>query len=78
MSLFNKFKKTTIAINKTQERIYAEVMDELEQGKMKKGLWGKALSDGLGDETKARGIYIKLRFKDIKDNTGMDQKNIET
>ena len=57
-----------IAQDRVQEgALYAQVMDELEQGSRDKGLWGKALADCEGDETKANAKYIKLRVVALAD-----------
>lgn len=46
---------------KNKEEIYASAIDELETGNFQKGLWAMAFSEAMGDENKAKAIYIKLR-----------------
>ncbi len=50
-----------------EENWYAEVVNELESGKRKAGVWAKALAEAEGDEVKARGLYISSRVQSMKD-----------
>jgi hypothetical protein len=57
-----------VAENRAQEAaLYAQVMEELEQGNRDKGLWGKALAETEGDEAKANARYMKLRVQALAD-----------
>jgi len=59
--LFGKFRKTKKLISKEVEyELYAQVLDQLQQGQKETGVWTKAFADAKGDEQKARAIYIEL------------------
>ena len=49
------------------EKIYSQVLSEIESNDYRKGLLAKALSEANGNEEKSRAIYIKLRYQSIKD-----------
>ena len=49
------------------EKIYFQVLSEIESNDYRKGLLAKALSEAKGNEEKSRAIYIKLRYQSIKD-----------
>jgi hypothetical protein len=49
------------------EKIYSQVLSEIESNDYRKGLLAKALSQASGNEEKSRAIYIKLRYQSIKD-----------
>ena len=50
-----------------EEEIYELISEEIESSSTKKGLWTKAFSESEGDEQKAKALYIKHRFDQIKD-----------
>ena len=50
-----------------EEVLYRQVLDEMESGVMRKGIYAKALADGLGDEGKAQSLYIKYRVQSLID-----------
>ena len=50
-----------------EEALYKQVLDEVESGVMRKGIYAKALADGLGDEGKAQSLYIKYRVQSLVD-----------
>ena len=50
-----------------EEALYKQVLDEVESGVMRKGIYAKALADGLGDEGKAQSLYIKYRVQSLID-----------
>jgi len=51
----------------SDEKIYEQVLSEIETNNFRKGLMAKALANSKGDEKKARALYIKLRYQSIKD-----------
>jgi hypothetical protein len=57
---------------KLEEALYEFVVTEIESGVRRRGLWGKALANAQGDETKAKGLYIQYRVESLED----DQKII--
>jgi hypothetical protein len=51
-----------------EEEIYELISEEIESNSTKKGLWTRAFSESEGDEQKAKALYIKHRFDQIKDD----------
>jgi cell division protein FtsX len=48
------------------EVFYEAVADELQSGNLRKGLWTKALTRALNDQTLARVYYIEVRVEQLK------------
>ena len=49
-----------------EEEIYESISKEIDNDEKKKGLWTKAFGESDGDENKAKALYIKYRFDQIK------------
>jgi hypothetical protein len=49
------------------ELLHEQVVLELSRGERRLGLWAKALSDSLGDEQKAKALYIRYRVRSLID-----------
>ena len=47
------------------EALYQQVLEEVESGFMRKGIYAKALADSQGDEGKANALYIKYRVQSL-------------
>ena len=60
-----------------EEALYKQVLDEVESGVMRKGIYAKALADGLGDEGKAQSLYIKYRVQSLVDEEKHKAKLLE-
>lgn len=54
------------SVDENEEAIWAQALTELENGNKKTGLWAKAFAESLGDENKAKALYLKMRFSEIK------------
>lgn len=65
--MFDYFKKIAISNRANDELLYEYVLDEVENGVLVKGLWGKALANSNGDDANAKSIYMKYRVQSIKD-----------
>jgi len=65
--MFDYFKKVAISSRADDELLYEFVLNEMESGVLAKGLWGKALADSDGEDSKAKSIYMKYRVQSIKD-----------
>jgi len=50
-----------------EEALYKQVLDEVESGVMRKGIYAKALADSSGDGGKAQSLYIKYRVQSLMD-----------
>jgi hypothetical protein len=48
-----------------EDRIYAQVGEELESGNTDKGIWTKAFAQAGGDDKQTRVLYIKLRVEKL-------------
>ena len=73
MKIFDKVKKTTIASRRLEEDLYGIALDEVENNKIRKGLYAKALAKADGNKEKADGIYLKLRVQSIMDSIESEQ-----
>ena len=67
MSIIDDFKKKTALIRLSEEKLYAEVMREIKTGKLRDGLWAKAMAESDFDEKKAKAKYVKLRVQSLQD-----------
>jgi uncharacterized Ntn-hydrolase superfamily protein len=50
-----------------EEQVYAQVLQEVESGLRRDGLWAKALASARGNESGARALYIEYRVQSVKD-----------
>jgi len=76
MSLFKGIKTKSALSRRQEERLYAYISDELEEGTVRKGLWTKAIALAGGDPLKSQAEYIKLRLQSmIDEGTLMDAIN---
>lgn len=44
---------------------YAAALAEIEEGRLDKGAWARAFAESVGDESKAKALYIKARAESI-------------
>ena len=65
-NIFNQ-KFISKAPNPKEEALYKRVLDEMESGTTRTGIMAKAIADSLGDENKAKSLYIKYRMQTIAD-----------
>ena len=69
MSFWKKTKQTAIVNRLVEEKIYEQVLREIESGLRRDGLWAKALQKGRGNEQEAKALYIEYRVQSIKDES---------
>ena len=50
-----------------EEELYLQVVDEISNGIIRDGLWGKAKVESAGNDEAAKALYIKYRVQAIKD-----------
>ena len=67
MSIFNNLMKSSAESRLTEEMIYAQVLEEIQNGIRRDGLWAKALAESNMDENSAKARYLLLRVQSIKD-----------
>ena len=60
-----------------EDKIYAEIADELDGQNLNKAVWTKAYATCDGDEKKTRTLYINLRFKQQNDDRIKELKTTE-
>lgn len=73
MSFWKNAKKTAIVNRLVEEKIYEQVLREIESGLRRDGLWAKALQESRGNEQEAKALYIKFRVQSIKDEAEIAQ-----
>lgn len=56
------------------EKLYAVVVEELENGTVNKALWAKALADSDSDKDKTQALYIKLRVQKLYDEINFEKE----
>ena len=73
--MFESFKKKSLdrqlnqaMTREVEEELYAQVLQEIERGERRDGLWAKALVTANGDESIAKAQYIKLRVQALFDD----------
>ncbi len=68
-NIANKLKKSLDDTEQIDDRFYAEVMDELNQGFKDKAAVGKAIAQCDGDESKFNSIYMKIRASTLQEQS---------
>ncbi len=57
-----------------EEQLYEYVAKEINADIRRDGLWVKAVEKSLGDEAKAKALYIQLRVQSLKDEATLSRK----
>lgn len=78
MNFFDKFKLQSAAERLQEEQLYEIVLDELDQGVKRTGLWAKALAKSAGDENRAKSLYIEFRVQSLKDEKEISNQLAES
>ena len=60
-----------------EEQLYETVVQELQQGIKREGLWAKALVLSDGEDNKAKAQYIKLRIQSLIDEVQISKAEAE-
>jgi septal ring factor EnvC (AmiA/AmiB activator) len=72
MGLLDKLKRkieTTLSESRLEEELlYKHVLEEMDAGIIRDGLYAKALANSSGDENKARSLYMKYRVRSVQDS----------
>ena len=76
MSLFKKAKQAAIARRVMEEKLYEQVLREIEAGGRRDGLWAKALQKAKGNEVEAQGLYIQYRVQALRDESEVSRTSI--
>lgn len=73
MQLIDTLRKIFISVRREDEESYSQVLNEIESGIRRDGLWAKALANSAGDSEKAKSLYIKYRAQAIKDERKLSE-----
>lgn len=65
--MFSFIKKALIQARVEDTVLYEYVLEEIELGKIVKGLWAKAMAASEGDEKKVQSLYMQYRAQSIRD-----------
>lgn len=57
-----------------EDWVYEKVAEEIERNDLRKGLWLKASSEAMGDDKRARAIYVRLRVRQYVDELELAAK----
>lgn len=76
--MFKKLKLNSAKARLVEERLYEMVMDELDSGNIRKGIWGKSLATSNGNDNQARSKYLELRVESLKDEAHVIQSILNT
>jgi hypothetical protein len=52
----------------TEQKYFDQVAHEIATHQLDQGLWARAFSEAMGEEKRAKAIYISLRAEQIKTN----------
>ena len=74
MGLLDKLKRkveNTLADSRLEEElIYKHILEEMDSGVIRDGLYAKAMANSNGDEAQAKSLYMKYRLQSVKDAMG--------
>ena len=71
MSFWKNAKQTAIMGRLIEEKLYEQVLREVESGRRRDGLWAKALHKSGGNEQRAKSLYIKYRVRSLNDEAAI-------
>lgn len=66
--LTHRFSWRRMNASRIGNEAYAEALQEIDEGRHDKGLWGRSLAESDGDEKKAKAAYIKGRARLIHES----------
>lgn len=67
LPIFDKLLPANPKSRLSDDDLFERALDEVQNKKMIKGVWARALSESDGNEKKAEALYLKLRVQQIKD-----------
>jgi hypothetical protein len=65
--MFKRLRLNSAKSRLVEERLYEMVMDELDTGNIRRGIWAKAVAKSNGNDNQARSKYLELRVESLKD-----------
>ena len=78
MSILSKLRVKLAEGRRSEEKLYQQVNEEMEQGIIRDGLWTKAIAKSGGDEKRTKAHYITLRVQSLKDESEIEANISET
>jgi hypothetical protein len=76
--MFKRLRLNSAKSRLVEERLYEMVMDELETGNIRRGIWAKAVAKSNGNDNQARSKYLELRVESLKDEAHVIQSILES
>tara|TARA_Y100001934_G_scaffold51680_1_gene63151 strand:+ start:6928 stop:7314 length:387 start_codon:yes stop_codon:yes gene_type:complete len=67
--MFDSLKKRSAQARMEEERFYAKVIEEYENGVVRHGLYAKAIEKSSGNPEKTKALYIQFRVRSLKDES---------
>lgn len=67
MSFWKKIKQKAMLGRLVEEKLYEQVLREIESGIRRDGLWAKAIQNSNGNDQEAKALYIRYRVQSLKD-----------
>jgi hypothetical protein len=76
--MFKRLRLNSAKSRLVEERLYEMVMDELETGNIRKGIWAKAVAKSNGNDNQAKSKYLELRVESLKDEAHVIQSILDS
>ena len=77
MSFFSKFKQPSASDRLLEEQLYSDVLNEVQSGVKREGLWAKAIAKSNGNESKAKSLYIEFRVQSMRDDLELGNELVD-
>lgn len=61
MNIFERLKRQNLQSKLFEEEAYRLVLEEMQSGVRREGLWAKAIAHSDGDENRVKSLYLKYR-----------------
>ena len=78
IGIFDKLKLDNPSERLTENELFEQAYNEVENDELNTGLWARALSDSDGEEKKAKALYLKLRVQHLKDEQQLFAQKLRT
>ena len=72
--MFDSLKKRSAQARMEEERFYAKVIEEYENGVVRHGLYAKAIEKSSGNPEKTKALYIQFRVRSLKDESELNKR----
>ena len=75
--MFGNLRKRIATNRLVEEKVYQQVLHEIEAGQVREGLWAKALSNSNGKKKKAKSLYISYRVQSLIDQAVLTADHLQ-